>query len=49
VDGGVPNLLLTLPRRDTESVGRMIYFFEFSCGQNIRSLRQIAASDYTGQ
>ena len=32
VDGGVPNLLLTLPRRDTESVGRMIYFFEFSCG-----------------
>ena len=32
VDGGVPNLLLSLPRRDTESVGRMIYFFEFSCG-----------------
>ena len=32
VDGGVPNLLLTLPRRDAENVGRMIYFFEFSCG-----------------
>ena len=32
VDGGVPNVLLTLPRRDTESTGRMIYFFEFVCG-----------------
>ena len=32
VDGGVPNVLLTLPRRDTDSVGRMIYFFEFVCG-----------------
>ena len=32
VDGGVPNLLLTLPKRDADSVGRMIYFFEFACG-----------------
>ena len=32
VDGGVPNVLLTLPRRDADSVGRMIYFFEFVCG-----------------
>ena len=32
VDGGVPNLVLTLPRRDAQSVGRMIYFFEFACG-----------------
>ena len=32
VDGGVPNLLLTLPRRDAHSVGRLIYFFEFACG-----------------
>ncbi len=32
VDGGVPNVVLTLPRRDADSVGRMIYFFEFSCG-----------------
>lgn len=32
VDGGVPNLLLTLPRRDAESVGELIYFFEFACG-----------------
>ena len=32
VDGDVPNVLLTLPMRDTDSVGRMIYFFEFVCG-----------------
>ena len=32
VDGGVPNLLLTLPRRDAHSVGRLIYFFEYACG-----------------
>ncbi len=32
VDGGVPNLLVTLSARDEESVGRLIYFFEFACG-----------------
>lgn len=32
VDGGVPNLSVTLPARDEESVGRLIYFFEFACG-----------------
>jgi len=32
VDGGVPNILLTLERRTVENVGRMIYFFEFVCG-----------------
>ncbi len=32
VDGGVPNILVTAKRRDADSVGRMIYFFEFSCG-----------------
>ena len=31
VDGGVPNLAITLPRRDEDSVGRLIYFFEFAC------------------
>ena len=31
-DGGVPNVLLTAVRRDADSVGRMIYFFEFACG-----------------
>ncbi len=32
VDGGVPNLVITLPRRDEDSVGRLIYFFEYACG-----------------
>ena len=32
VDGGVPNLILSLPLRDADSVGRMIWFFEFACG-----------------
>ena len=32
VDGGVPNILVTAKRRDADSVGRMIYFFEFACG-----------------
>lgn len=32
VDGGVPNLSVIIPARDEESVGRLIYFFEFACG-----------------
>ena len=32
VDGGVPNLTIELPDREEESVGRLIYFFEFACG-----------------
>jgi len=32
VDGGVPNLLVEVPRRDAASVGALIYFFEFACG-----------------
>ena len=31
-DGGVPNLLLTLPRADEESAGALLYFFELACG-----------------
>ena len=31
VDGGVPNIAVTLPRRDEEGMGRLIYFFEFAC------------------
>ena len=31
VDGGVPNLAVTLPERSEDSVGRLIYFFEFAC------------------
>ena len=32
VDGGVPNILITAPRRDARSLGALIYFFEFTCG-----------------
>ncbi len=32
VDGGVPNIAITLPRREEEDVGALIYFFEFACG-----------------
>ena len=32
VDGGVPNLTITVPRRDANSAGALIYFFEFACG-----------------
>ena len=32
VDGGVPNLTVTVPGRDAKSVGALIYFFEYACG-----------------
>lgn len=32
VDGGVPNLTVALPRRDTRAAGQLIYFFEYACG-----------------
>jgi len=32
VDGGVPNLIVTVPKRSEEEIGRLIYFFEFACG-----------------
>ncbi len=32
MDGGVPNLAVAVKRRCPESVGRLIYFFEYSCG-----------------
>ena len=31
VDGGVPNILLTLRDRSARSLGYMIYFFELAC------------------
>lgn len=31
VDGGVPNLLIRLSERSAEDVGRLIYFFQYSC------------------
>ena len=27
----MPNIAVTLPQRDGESMGRLIYFFEFAC------------------
>lgn len=32
VDGGVPNMTITLPRLDEKHLGELIYFFEFACG-----------------
>ena len=32
VDGGVPNILMTLPSISPESIGWLIYFFEYVCG-----------------
>lgn len=32
VDGGVPNLIITLPRLDEKCLGELIYFFEIGCG-----------------
>ncbi len=31
VDGGVPNLSVAVDARDEDSLGRLIYFFEFAC------------------
>ena len=32
VDGGVPNILVSVDSRDEKSLGALIYFFEYSCG-----------------
>jgi glucose-6-phosphate isomerase len=32
VDGGVPNIHLTITRLDEENIGQLIYFFEVACG-----------------
>ncbi len=31
-DGGVPNLVVRIPRQDEFSLGGLFYFFEFACG-----------------
>lgn len=31
VDGGVPNMRISIPRIDEENLGSLIFFFEFSC------------------
>ena len=32
VDGGVPNMLVTLPELTAEYIGQLFYFFELACG-----------------
>ncbi len=32
VDGGVPNLMITIPDMTEDSLGQLFYFFEFACG-----------------
>ena len=32
IDGGVPNLLVTIPDKTEYSLGQLFYFFEFACG-----------------
>lgn len=32
VDGGVPNLTVSLTRREEREIGALLYFFEFACG-----------------
>lgn len=32
VDGGVPNLLLTMEKKDEYNLGQLFYFLEFACG-----------------
>jgi len=31
VDGGIPNIRITIPSRNEETIGQLIYFYEFSC------------------
>ncbi len=32
VDGGVPNVLIEMPKITAQSIGYLIYFFEYVCG-----------------
>lgn len=32
IDGGVPNLRLSIPKLDARSIGQLMYFFEIACG-----------------
>ncbi len=31
VSGGVPNIIISLPKQDEYNIGKMIYFFEYAC------------------
>ena len=32
VDGGVPNMMVSIPAQDEKSLGELFYFFEYACG-----------------
>ncbi len=32
MDGGVPNLVVSMDKKNAQSLGKLIYFFEFACG-----------------
>ena len=32
VEGGVPNMIVEVDKRDERSLGQLIYFFEYACG-----------------
>lgn len=32
IDGGVPNLVVTVPEKSERCLGQLFYFFEFACG-----------------
>ena len=32
VDGGVPNMMVSIPSQDEKSLGELFYFFEYACG-----------------
>ena len=34
VDGGVPNIRLSVSRLDEDNIGQLIYFFEVACGMS---------------
>lgn len=51
VDGGVPNLLITLADKSEETLGELFYFFEFACGVsgymlNVNPFDQPGVEDY---
>jgi glucose-6-phosphate isomerase len=51
VDGGVPNIRLTIPKVNEENLGELIYFFEMSCALSgyilgINPFDQLGVEDY---
>ena len=51
VDGGVPNLLITIPALEEQYLGQLIYFFEKACGisgyiEGVNPFNQPGVEDY---